>query len=350
MQDASSVPKLLEEDGFDRRPPMTDTAIIAAGALIVLVTLYDMFNTTISLGGGGPLSAKMIIGIWKRLPWGPGPLRGSAGGILSLCTILMWMALLWLGWTLIFLPVPDAVLRTSNSEPADVAARIYFTGFTLFTLGLGDYRPDGPLWQILTALCVGTGFLSVTMSATYLVPMLSAAAQKRAVASMIDSLGDTPEEIVINGWRDGNLLSLGTRLASLSSQIAGTAASHLSYPILHAFDTAEAGRVMPVQIVKLNEALLLVEHGISPEKRPAALDVLSVRRALTDFFEYAGSGIKLSDEVPSTPDLARLADAGLPTVPQDDFDSAIYRQRNARRRAHGMLLESGWSIRDAIGR
>ena len=83
---------------------------------------------------------------------------------------------------------------------------------------------------------------------------------------MIDSLGDTPEEIVINGWRDGNLLSLGTRLASLSSQIAGTAASHLSYPILHAFDTAEAGRVMPVQIVKLNEALLLVEHGISPEK------------------------------------------------------------------------------------
>ena len=207
---------------------MIETAIIVLGALIVLLTLYDMFNTTISLGGGGPLSAKMILGLWQRLPWGPGPLRGSAGGILSLCTILMWVVLLWVGWTLVFLPVADAVVRTSNGEPADFIARIYFTGFTLFTLGLGDYRPDGAVWQILTALCVGTGFLSVTMSATYLVPMLSAAAQKRAIASVIASLGDTPEEIVINGWRDGNLLSLGTRLASLSSQIAGTAVARQS--------------------------------------------------------------------------------------------------------------------------
>ena len=90
---------------------MIETAIIVLGALIVLLTLYDMFNTTISLGGGGPLSAKLIIGIWQRLPWGPGPVRGSAGGILSLGTIVMWVALLWLGWTLVFLPVADAVVR-----------------------------------------------------------------------------------------------------------------------------------------------------------------------------------------------------------------------------------------------
>ncbi|WP_370285316.1 ion channel [Pseudooceanicola nanhaiensis] len=327
-----------------------EVAIVVVGAFIVLLTLYDMFNTTISLGGGGPLSARMNIGIWKRLPWGPGPLRGSAGGILSLCTILVWMALLWLGWTLIFLPVSDAVLRASSGEPADFAARIYFSGFTLFTLGLGDYRPDGALWQILTALCVATGFLSVTMSATYLVPMLSAAAHKRAVASMIDSMGDTPEEIVINGWRDGNLLSLGTRLASLSAPIAGTAASHLSYPILHTFGTAEAGRSMPVQIVKLSEALLLVEHGIAPEARPAALDLLSARRSLTEFFEHAGSGARMAEEVPPTPDLERLGDAGLPTVALKDFESAMERQRDMRRYALGMLRESGWSIKDALGR
>ncbi|WP_375263455.1 ion channel [Palleronia sp.] len=317
----------------------------------MLLTLYDMFNTTISLGGGGPLSAKMILGLWQRLPWGPGPLRGSAGGILSLCTIVMWVVLLWAGWTLVFLPVADAVVRTSDGEPADLIARIYFTGFTLFTLGLGDYRPDGAVWQILTALCVGTGFLSVTMSATYLVPMLSAAAQKRAIASVIASLGDTPEEIVINGWRDGNLLSLGTRLASLSSQIAGTAASHLSYPILHTFNTPEEGRAMPVQIAKLNEALLLVEHGVTPDSRPAALDVFSARRALTDFFEHAGqSGSNAADDVPPTPDLARVAEAGIPTVSPENFESAISQQREVRSRAYGMLQNSGWSLPDALDR
>ena len=341
----------LEEDGFDRRAPMIETVIVVLGALIVLLTLYDMFNTTISLGGGGPLSGKMILSIWQRLPWGPGPVRGAAGGILTLCTILMWMALLWFGWTLVFMPVADAVVRTSNGEPADFIARIYFTGFTLFTLGLGDYRPDGSLWQILTALCVGTGFLSVTMSATYLVPMLSAAAQKRAVASAIDSMGDTPEDIVVNGWRGGNLLSLGTRLASLSSQIGGAAASHLSYPILHTFNTAEAGRAMPAQIVKLNEALLLVEHGVSPESRPAALDILVARRSLIDFFEHAGqSGSNKADDVPLAPDLARLSDAGIPTVSPGDFESAISQQRDMRRRAYGMLQKSGWSARDALGR
>lgn len=324
---------------------------IVAGALIVLLTLYDMFNTTVGLGGGGPLSARLTVGLWRRLPWGPGPMRGSAGGIISFCTIVMWMGLLWFGWTLIFLPVADAVVRASTGEPADLVARIYFTGFTLFTLGLGDYRPSGSLWQILTALCVANGFLAVTMSATYLVPMLSAAAQKRAVASMIDSLGDTPEDIVINGWRDGNLLSLGSRLASIAPQIVSTAASHLSYPILHTFSTTHAGRALPVQIAKLSEALLLVEHGVSPEVRPAVLDISSAKRALSDFFHDVGqSGSKAAEDGPPPPDLARLVEAGIPTVGPEDYDRAVAGRRGMRSRAFGIARESGWSIGDVVGR
>ena len=330
---------------------MIEIAITVAGALIVLLTLYDMFNTTISLGGGGPLSANLTVGLWRRLPWGPGPMRGSAGGIISFCTIVMWMGFLWFGWTLIFLPVADAVVRASTGEPADLVARIYFTGFTLFTLGLGDYQPNGSLWQILTALCVANGFLAVTMSATYLVPMLSAAAQKRAVASMIDSFGDTPEDIVINGWRDGNLLSLGTRLASISGQILSTGTSHLSYPILHTFSTPQAGRTLPVQIAKLNEALLLVEHGVSPEVRPAALDISSAKRALSDFFHDAGqSGSKAAGDVPPPPELARLAGAGIPTVESEEYNDAVVRERGMRSRAFGIARESGWSINYVVGR
>ena len=278
-------------------------------------------------------------------------MRGSAGGLLSFCTVVMWMGLLWFGWTLIFLPVADAVVRTSTGEPADPVERIYFTGLTLFTLGLGDYRPDGPLWQILTALCVANGFLAVTMSATYLVPMLSAAVQKRAVASMIDSLGNTPEDIVINGWRDDSLLSLGSRLASISSQIVSTATSHLSYPILHTFSTTQAGRALSVQIAKLNEALLLVEHGVSPEVRPADLDISSAMRALKDFFNDAGqSGSKAAEDVPSPPELARLTGAGIPSVGPEEFESAIAGERGLRSRAFGIVHESGWSISDVVGR
>lgn len=237
---------------------MVQASFAISGAVVVLLTLYDIFSTTLSLGSGRPLGARLMLQVWSRLPRGAGPARGSAGAIVSMTTLMVWMGSLWLGWTLIFMAVPEAVVRTTTGDPADLAARIYFTGFVLFTLGLGDYRPDGPLWQILTAVCGANGFLAITMSATYLVPVVSAAAQKRAIASMIDALGQTPAGIVINGWHNGDLASFGTRLSSLSSRLAGTASSHLAYPILHTFGTPDAAHALPVQVARLYEAVLLI--------------------------------------------------------------------------------------------
>jgi hypothetical protein len=57
--------------------------------------------------------------------------------------------------------------------------------FTLFTLGVGDYRPNGAFWQMLTALCAADGLLTITLSVTYFVPLVSAATRKRQIAASI---------------------------------------------------------------------------------------------------------------------------------------------------------------------
>lgn len=84
-------------------------------------------------------------------------------------TLGTWLLLLWAGWTLVFSASPEAVLQDPEGVPADGWARAYFAGFSVFTLGVGDYVPNGPVWQLLTVVAVVSGLALTTMAITYLV-------------------------------------------------------------------------------------------------------------------------------------------------------------------------------------
>ena len=47
-------------------------------------------------------------------------------------------------------------------------------GFTAFTLGVGDYIPNGQPWEVLTAIAVVSGLGLTTLAIIYLVPVVSA--------------------------------------------------------------------------------------------------------------------------------------------------------------------------------
>ncbi|XVH33461.1 ion channel (plasmid) [Haloferacaceae archaeon DSL9] len=44
---------------------------------------------------------------------------------------------------------------------------MYFTGYTIFTLGNGDFYPTAANWQVTTVLTSASGLLLITLIVTY---------------------------------------------------------------------------------------------------------------------------------------------------------------------------------------
>ncbi|MEX0650456.1 MAG: ion channel [Actinomycetota bacterium] len=152
-----------------------DLWMFLTGAVLLLVVAYDALSTTLSFGAAaGPLTSRLAAGWWhlaRRIAdRADSPVIVSAGPVVVLLTIGLWLALLWGGWTLVFAADPDAIISSTTRQPAGGWSRVYFAGFTVFTLGVGDYIPNGQPWEVLTSLAVVSGLGLTTLAITYLVP------------------------------------------------------------------------------------------------------------------------------------------------------------------------------------
>ena len=58
-------------------------------------------------------------------------------------TTVAWAALMWAEWTLVFASAETALIDTlSNRGSITWTDWVYYTGYTIFTLGNGDYAPE----------------------------------------------------------------------------------------------------------------------------------------------------------------------------------------------------------------
>src|SRR5690606_23847206 len=115
----------------------------------------------------------------------------SVSGIVALnATIAFWVLTLWLGWWLLYVSDEKSVFETSTNRPASAVEKICFTGYTIFTLGIGDFRPGRDVvWQIATPLMSLTGLFLVTLSITYIIPVVQAVVHKRQLAVYLYYMG-----------------------------------------------------------------------------------------------------------------------------------------------------------------
>ena len=332
-----------------------ETLLAALGAVLVFLAAFDLFITVLTTRGGGPISSRLGSACWRvvlALHRGRGSHKtiGYAGAVIALLTILVWIVLFWAGWLLIFSAVAESVVRATTGEAADIWARVYYSGYTFFTLGLGDYRPDGALWQVLTALAVGNGFLVISLSGSYLIPLVSAATSKRSVALQIDGLGSTPEEILKFAWDGNGFSGLALHLVSLSSAITQASQQHLAYPVLHYFQSTDSKAALPVQIARLSEALELLERAVDPQHRLPETVTRAARQSIQNYVDVIKPSPPWSDdeELPPEPDLETLRRAGIPVVSQSEHREALTERSGQRRAMLGLVRYSGWPWRHVV--
>jgi len=316
-------------------------AYLAAGLAVLVLVVVDVLWTTLWVdGGAGPVSAWLMPGLWaalRRLGGHRSRALSLAGPVIITATLVAWVALLWGGWTLVFGAAEDALVNARDGTPVTWTNRVYFVGYTMFTMGNGDFYPPGGVWQAAASLTTATGMLFVTMAVSYVFSVLSAVTQKRSFASGVTGLGDSAAAVVETGW-DGDFRGLHLPLNSLSSELDTLATQHKAYPILHYYHSEDATQSSPLAVAILDEALTVLRYGVERDAQPNRALVANARSAVDNYLETLNeSFFDPADEPPDAPNLDRVRQAGVPAVRDGDFASAVDGHGPRRRKLLGVV-------------
>jgi hypothetical protein len=326
--------------------------LIVVGLLILAVAGADVLWTVLAAGSGaGPLTARSSTLAWRvALSFGRRrerprhALLAVFGVAIVLGMLLSWVVVSFGAWWLISSAAEGAVRVAADGHPASLLERAYFVGYNLFTLGSSTYVAGEGLWQTVPVAIGANGLLFLTLGISYLVPVASAVGERRQLAQYILSLGQTPERVLTQAWTGRDFGSLGQHLVALAPMVHLVGERHLTYPVLAYFHSAREQASSSIGVVVLDEALTLLRHGVDCEARPDAASVDALRRALGAFLETVAGAFVAKDLQPlPPPDLRLLREAGIPTVGDGPFASALAADEDRRRLLARLLAHDGWT-------
>ncbi|WP_222918806.1 potassium channel family protein [Natrinema sp. SYSU A 869] len=320
---------------------------LVAGIVILVAAVVDILWTTLWVdGGSGPVSGRLTTAVWHSLRTASGEHNKAlsiTGPLILVLTLAMWIGLIWLGWTLIFASYPSSLISTRTGAVADWSGRFYYVAYTMFTDGNGDYTPLGDVWEIASAFTTASGMAFVTLGVSYILTVLGAVSDKRSFASTVTGLGERSEAFVRTGWTGDDFQGLDLALESLASDLSLLAEQHKSYPILHYYHSERADRASAVAVPIFDESLALFQYGVPDDYSPDPAIIENGRSSAQSYLETLDAAfIEPADEVPPSPDLARLREDDIPTVSDDEFEDALEDLTERRQHLLGIVRGDAW--------
>ncbi|WP_240730767.1 potassium channel family protein [Deinococcus sp. S9] len=316
------------------------------GAVLVLGVLLDLLASSMQTGEGRLLrlihrllytliQAVAQVGGRRYLAW--------SGAVLVVGTLWTWVSLSWLGWSLVFWSKPQALVGASTGTPADLWDVLYFVGYTMTTLGLGDLKPIYTGWRLLSDLTALDGFVLITFAISFVVPVAQAQAGRRILALRIHRLGATAQGLLITAWHDhprglqGLVDDLAVSLNALDAQLKTT-------PSLYRFHDARPEESIELALPAFDEALSLIEFALDA---PPPKGLRAVRASVSSLLgTYRDVHPGLPRPAPPLPDLAPLRAAGLPVREDAVVEAAFAKLTERRRVLHNMTARGRFSWAD----
>ena len=318
---------------------------ILAGAFVVVLVMIDVVWTTLTAMGSGPLTTYLTEGV-KWASGGAHRLLRRRAVILpsgSLAIVMLgglWLMALWLGWFLLFSAFPKELVSAQTGQAADSIERIYYVGFTLSTLGMGDFKPTSDRTQLFTVMASFNGLVIVTLVITYALPLVQGAVQRRKLAFNISLLGKTPQEIVLRASHPNNVEMFESSLQALTNDLVHCSEQRLAYPILDLFYCRQRRYSLGLQIAKLDEALSILTFGLSSGVDCHAYPVSSLRSAIEQYLSRVAC--KGEPEPPPAPSVGALDDHQLSLSRARGMQESYKYLRHRRCQLLKLVLDEGW--------
>lgn len=313
------------------------------GFAIILLTIIDLVWTTLWVdGGAGPLSKRVAEKLWKifdKLGKKNSKFYDFTGPITLVSILLSWSLMIWIGFALFFNGDVNSITNTSNPDaPVFWYERFYFTGFTLFTLGIGDYAPAIGFWQIVTTLNSAAGILFLTLCASYIISVVDAVVQKRSLATSITSLGIRSTDIIEKIWNGQDFHNIDLVLVDISSKISSLTQQHHAYPLLYFYHSRKAEESASVAIASLEDTLTILLYGMKEENLANTLLIKSTKSSIGTYLEsLTETFVNASEEVPDVPDFSPLIKQELPLVSDNELEMIFKDHIEVRKKLLGAV-------------
>jgi hypothetical protein len=268
---------------------MKELVSLIAGIAILIIILYDFFYTTLS-GSGAAFLSKSLSSATHKLTLNLEKVFGRkvldiSGMVTNLVLLLMWLLLTWLGLFLVYSYNPEAI-QTSSGKVASSVERLYFTGYVLSTLGIGNFQPTTSFFEILTSLFSFFGFAFFTTAITYLLSVSSAVVHKRSFTLSISELGENPSQIVNRMLKMNSSFSY-QQIANLQQNLNRNSTYYQAYPVLHFYNDSEDVNSLSINIASLDEALSIMLN--SSKFKPLHGELQLLRDSIDHFLEHLNS-------------------------------------------------------------
>ena len=329
-----------------------DLIFLFFGITLLVIVTIDLLSTILLMNGGGFLSNFISKGIWKILYVLSGKkarssLLSKAGLIIIVGLFSSWIFFIWMGFSLIYLSDPDSVIDTSTEGITNAVGKIYFVGYTISSLGNGDLKSGSDSWRIFSNVMSIYGTFFITLSISYLIPVLDAVIKKRALSGYIYQLGKTPSEILKNGWNGKDFSILYSHFSNLYTMILQHSERHLAYPILHYFHSSKAKYSAPLTFTILDEAIS-IQKTLGIDNSPNAINWQILRETMDSFTEVLENFSSSSkDTEPPFPYLSNLSNLPV-TKSEVEIKLGVSELAERRRKLHGMIIRDGWKWEDVV--
>ena len=185
------------------------------------------------------------------------------------------------------------------------------------------------------------------MSITYFVQVLSGAILQRNLAITLSSLGQSPQQIVLNSWNGTNFQRLVAQASNLSNMLIMHSQNHKAFPVQHFFHTNEVKQAITLRIATLYDALFILSRYVRKDLQPDQNDLSSLHTALQNYFEVITKVTQLDKEnhIPPKPNLKKLINNGLLVI-QPSVISLEDHVQNKRKLLLGLIKYDGWTWSD----
>lgn len=248
---------------------MADAVQLAAGAALVLATLYDVFQSVVlprpSVGRIRVSATLVRYGwrVWRDLAQRPGALRtreavlAAYGPAMVVALLVLWALALIAGYALMYSGL-HAGLRP---QPSSFGATLYFSAGRMLAFPAGGIEPGSVASQLLTAVEAAGGFGLFALVISLLFSLFSAFQRRETAVVALDALAGAPPSGV-QLLESCAKFDMPTQLAATFDTWQGWTAdvleSHLSYPLLLFFRSSHDNEAWPNSFGAVMDAATLV--------------------------------------------------------------------------------------------
>lgn len=316
-----------------------DLVLTAAGALLVLLVAQDVFFTVLfPASGRGIIRKPLSSALWHGFRVLGRTTRGDrrrallsyGGPVIVAATMAGWVVLLAAGWAMIYKPaLGTAIVASSGPTDTGWSTALYYSGYALTTLGMGDVVARTGPYRILTVVEAAVGFATFSMVITYFLSVYSSLTKRNAFAQALHQrTGGTDDaaELIVRLAEGSELPRVREHLASTADFLRGIYQTHRFYPVLQHFHYREPFYALPRILLTSLDGATLLRTALDERRYDRIVDSAEVR----EVFEAA---LTLVHELGP-----RKEEADAPAE-----DVAAWRERYAR--ALARMAEVGLRVR-----